>query len=544
MKAFYDEDGVTLLNCDALAGLRSLPDASVQCCVTSPPYWGLRDYGVVGQIGLERTPEAYVARLVEVFREVWRVLKDDGTLWLNLGDSYATNGGHADAGVVERRARIGAGERPGEVMREVRNRPTGGLKPKDLVGIPWSVAFALRADGWYLRSDIIWAKPAPMPESVTDRPTRSHEYIFLLSKSERYCYDHEAIQERSVSGDPRKPYAPGQVDARGDGHARNGGAVRPSVKRGGFNGKTEALAADGRNAFRAIEEWRNKRDVWSVNSEPNSWTETAHRVRVEVDAPCDGSESITSPDCPLHGDYSALVSNASYGGRGAGQLSGNGHIANGPEPIRQVDCEQSVPPRVGCYERQSSDWQGRPCEPSATVHNNQSRRMAPAPLTNSPCTPFEETSSRIECRLASLSDLGSDDRIAESSTAVDFVLDAQDSDPSEQTRSRIAHRCTCKHYITRTEKTAHFAVFPEALIEPCVKAGCPAGGTVLDPFAGSGTTGVVAKRFGCQAVLIELSADYCAIASKRLSQGVLALGTPEPPPQTWISIGVGIEALA
>ena len=138
----------------------SVPDESVHCCVTSPPYWGLRDYGVEGQFGLEKTPGEYVARMVEVFREVKRVLRKDGTLWLNLGDSYAN---------------------------------------KALAGIPWRVAFALQADGWYLRSDIIWHKPNPMPESVTDRPTRSHEYIFLLTKSARYAYDADAIKEPTVS---------------------------------------------------------------------------------------------------------------------------------------------------------------------------------------------------------------------------------------------------------------------------------------------------------------------------------------------------------
>ena len=142
---------------DCLEGLRTLPDASVHCCVTSPPYWGLRDYGHDGQIGLEETPEAYVARMVEVFREVRRVLRGDGTCWINLGDTFASG--------------------------------------KQLVGIPWRVAFALQADGWLLRQDIIWHKPNPMPESVTDRCTKAHEYVFLLTKSERYFYDANAVKE-------------------------------------------------------------------------------------------------------------------------------------------------------------------------------------------------------------------------------------------------------------------------------------------------------------------------------------------------------------
>ena len=171
---------------DALSVLRRIPDKSVHCCVTSPPYWGLRDYGVDGQIGLEETPEAYTARMVDVFREVRRVLRDDGTVWLNLGDSYS-GGGHG--GHIDHKAAKGVRG------RSVNN--VGGLKPKDLVGIPWRIAFALQSDGWYLRQDIIWHKPNPMPESVTDRCTKAHEYIFLLTKSARYWYDAEAIREES-----------------------------------------------------------------------------------------------------------------------------------------------------------------------------------------------------------------------------------------------------------------------------------------------------------------------------------------------------------
>jgi len=181
------------------ADARAIPLAagSVQCVVTSPPYWGLRDYGIQEQLGLEAIPEGYVAALVDVFREVWRVLRDDGTLWLNLGDCYnAYNGGSGPSSRIDHPLN--------ERNRQKPSVPTGfglrnkGLKPKDLVGIPWRVAFALQADGWYLRSDIIWAKPNPMPESVTDRPTKAHEYIFLLTKSERYVYDAEAIKEEGV----------------------------------------------------------------------------------------------------------------------------------------------------------------------------------------------------------------------------------------------------------------------------------------------------------------------------------------------------------
>jgi len=157
-----------------------------QTCVTSPPYFGLRDYGHEGQIGLEETPEQYISAMVEVFRCVWDVLEDDGTLWLNIGDSYAGNNSRAS-----NNGRAGFGN----AREKVVNRTGEGLKTKDLIGIPWMLAFALRADGWYLRQDIIWHKPNPMPESVQDRCTKGHEYIFLMTKSQKYYYDHEAIKE-------------------------------------------------------------------------------------------------------------------------------------------------------------------------------------------------------------------------------------------------------------------------------------------------------------------------------------------------------------
>lgn len=176
---------------DALSRLRDLPDNHFHCCVTSPPYWGLRDYGVEGQAGLEKSPEEYVAKMVDIFPEVRRVLRDDGTLWLNLGDCYATGGGKVGKcpGGGEQ------GERWHGAMTQPNRMPLPGLKAKDLVGIPWRVAFALQADGWWLRGDNIWHKPNPMPSSVRDRFTTAHEYVFLLAKSERYFFDMEAVKE-------------------------------------------------------------------------------------------------------------------------------------------------------------------------------------------------------------------------------------------------------------------------------------------------------------------------------------------------------------
>ena len=230
----------TFICADVMDGLKLIPDNEVQSIITSPPYWGLRNYHVDGQLGQEKTPEEYVENLVKVFREAKRVLRDDGTLWLNLGDSYASGGMSNPSS----KSTLGGGKDLGAADYSITRKVPNGLKPKDLVGIPWMVAFALRADGWYLRSDIIWHKPNPMPESVTDRPTKAHEHVFLLSKSPRYFYDAAAIAEPAAYADSR----------------------RESKRRGEFSGKTEVMG--GREAFRAIRATRNKRDVWTVATTP------------------------------------------------------------------------------------------------------------------------------------------------------------------------------------------------------------------------------------------------------------------------------------
>ena len=299
---------------DALAVLKGLPDESAQCCVTSPPYWGLRDYGVNGQIGLEKTPEEYVTRMVTLFGEVRRVLRVDGTLWLNLGDSYARS--------PEKGEKFRGKSK--EYLSHNHDRMTGpdvpnGLKSKDLIGIPWRVAFALQADGWYLRSDIIWSKPNPMPESVTDRPTKAHEYLFLMSKSERYYYDGDAIRE------PYKPESMGRYAYSLDGTAPT--ARQPD------NGDVDRRKREARTRD-PNPKGRNRRTVWDI-----------------------------------------------------------------------------------------------------------------------PTSPFPE---------------------------------------------------------------AHFAVFPEKLIEPCILAGCPEGGVVLDPFMGSGTTALVALKAKRQFLGIELNPEYAQMAEARI----------------------------
>ena len=305
--------------------LQTLPEQSVHCCVTSPPYFGLRDYGMTEQIGLEPTPEQFVAELVAVFREVRRVLRDDGTLWLNLGDSYASS----STGSLGSKIALGGGK-DNQASALYRPDKTGfGLEPKQLIGIPWRVAFALQADGWYLRQDIIWHKPNPMPESVTDRCTKAHEYVFLLSKSARYFYDSDAVKLPSVSTHPR-----GGVNAfRGQGHFRES-AGGPANRNG------RDLKQVGRD------ELCNRRSVWTVATKPY--------------------------------------------------------------------------------------------------------------------------------------------------------------------------------------KGAHFATFPPALVEPCILAGCPVGGTVLDPFSGSATTGQVALANARSYVGCELNPDYHELAQQRLDGAQLGLPLTAP----------------
>lgn len=301
----------TVLQGDSLEVLKTLPDESVDCCVTSPPYYGLRDYGVNGQIGLEETPEKYIERLVDVFREVKRVLKDEGTFWLNIGDTYNVSSYHKD----EKSSGSGKqGTNKGSYENVVERPRATNCKPKDLIGIPWMLAFALRNDGWYLRQDIIWHKPNPMPESVKDRCTKSHEYIFLLSKQPKYYFDYEAIQEDAVCKDDRR-----------------GGKAESSMTESVLMGVIPNTLAQ--KSFVKISDKRNKRDVWSV--------------------------------------------------------------------------------------------------------------------------------------------------------------------------------------ATQAVKETHFATFPEKLIEPCILAGCPIGGVVLDPFFGSGTTGRVATRLNRKYLGIELNPEYIEIANKR-----------------------------
>lgn len=268
---------------DCIEKLKELPDASVNCIVTSPPYYGLRDYGCDEQIGLEETPEEYINKLVDVFRECRRVLTDDGTLWVNIGDSYnASKTGNSERSSFQFRSNKGS------VDQTYTKHVVNSCKPKDLIGIPWLLAFALRADGWYLRQDIIWHKPNPMPESVLDRCTKSHEYIFLFSKNSKYYFDNEAIKEKadekykdrykySFNGGKQKEYfrpdgatnTEGMKEYTGKRNKRDVWEVEQKPTRIKFGGNKYGDSDDPKYNIYSGNEWiptgfRNKRDVWTV----------------------------------------------------------------------------------------------------------------------------------------------------------------------------------------------------------------------------------------------------------------------------------------
>lgn len=371
-----------ILQGDVLAVLKTIPDNYVNCCVTSPPYWGLRDYGHSEQIGLEKTPELYVAKMVEVFNQVKRVLKPDGTLWLNLGDSYS----NASPGSGGKCKLKGAGRNMTESRYTNIKRDVSSIKPKDLIGIPWMVAFALRSAGWYLRSDIIWHKPNPMPESVTDRPTKSHEYIFLMSKSGKYYYDYEAIQT------PLKDISLQRLSQ--DIKNQKGSSRVP----GKTNGNMKAVASPGRNPRPGIDTRGGNQG--STNGIPYH-------------------KNLQSKGQQAHSMHKARL----YGISGTGF---DGHSGN-------YDKDGNV---IGNgFANKKSVW---------TV----------------PTKPYKE---------------------------------------------------------------AHFATFPQDLIIDCIKAGCPVGGIVLDPFMGAGTTAIVAKKLNRNYIGIELNPKYISIAEKRIEKelGVL-----------------------
>lgn len=286
---------IRVINSDVMDGLAQLECESVNCVVTSPPYWGLRDYGVAGQIGCERTYIEYVETMVRVFDEVRRVLRPDGVLWVNLGDTYATGAGRVGAcpgggeqgerwagykgarGGHEGKHSYAEGSVPVGPILQPNRLPQPGLKPKDLVGVPWRVALALQDAGWWLRSDCIWHKPNPMPESVTDRPTKAHEYVFLMTKSARYWYDAEAVKEVSVTNDTHRPYGSQgawdidgrAVEQRPNGKQRGRGGKR-AFRGQGSNRTVCGLANRNGRDMRdvGVGSTRNVRTVWSISTRP------------------------------------------------------------------------------------------------------------------------------------------------------------------------------------------------------------------------------------------------------------------------------------
>ena len=356
-----------LLVGDVRDQLASLPDASMQCVVTSPPYWGLRDYGMPAQIGLEPTPDAFVAAMVAVFSDAWRVLADDGVLWLNLGDSYSRM----------QPDNVPQTKNPVVQPPSMRDRIVD-LPPKNLVGIPWRVAFALQADGWYLRADVIWSKPNPMPESIKDRPTKAHEYLFLLSKSERYFYDADAIAE------PASLAMQQQIEQGYDGLGikdyEAAGVQNPSIV------KQRIIA----NARRKNEQ-------------------TGDRRKVGFNDRWDAKE-------------------AEYAGK---------HAQQDPQAAGRRILKNVAAARAAGGDHDS---------PFGVTRNARS-------VWTIPTQPYPD---------------------------------------------------------------AHFATFPEALPERCIKAGSRLGDTVLDPFCGSGTTGQVAIQLGRSFIGIELNPQYAELARKRI----------------------------
>ncbi len=268
MQPALDDGDVRIWLGDAIDSLRAMPAGSAQTCITSPPFWGLRDYGCDGQIGLEETPDEWVARLVDVFREVRRVLRDDGTLWLEVGDSYASTGrgSFVPGDILAGRNLDGIASitRHGSVDKS----KVAGLKPKDLVGAPWLLAFALRADGWYLRSDIIWARPNPMPESVSDRPTKAHSYVFLLTKRSRYYYDADAIRE---------PHTQLAFVAQVERQRAREAAAAEERKAAHMDSPAEGVQRFGSTtADRHLNPaGRNARSVWNIATEPTPFAHFA-----------------------------------------------------------------------------------------------------------------------------------------------------------------------------------------------------------------------------------------------------------------------------
>jgi DNA modification methylase len=495
------------------ADARAIPlqSESVQCVVTSPPYWGLRDYNCNGQIGLEKTPEEYVSSLVAVFREVWRVLRKDGVVFLNLGDSYGARGGDTHTGFNERYFnKKFATDKQGTPSKWGNQQIITGLKPKDLCGIPWRIAFALQADGWWLRSDIIWSKPNPMPESVTDRPTRAHEYIFLLAKSERYYFDQDAVREERGNEMSWEEYnqrtAPGATWESG--------------------GLTRYAGANKHDGGHSHPNGRNIRSVWNIATQPFSgWTKTVRWDRGAGGVASGDSVRIASLDCLKHGDRFALVASAFCDKHAVDLLIDNfgkrSYLFRRPQPGFSPIGQRLE----HLIELCNSGCLSQKCVLSASDRSSESHKKAHALLTNPSCIVCDKIPLHIAGKIKELFETDSVVRKLLNSIAPDDLA----CHPLVQipSRSEDISSCCCAYYTSKSEETSHFATFPEELAERCIKAGSKPGDVVLDPFAGAGTTPLVADKLGRKGIGTDLKPEYCQMGHTRCFNDAPLLSLPE-----------------
>lgn len=472
---------------DSLEILKTFPDESVDCVITSPPYWGLRDYNVAGQLGLEKTPEEYVAKMTEVFREVKRVLKKEGTLWLNLGDSYWGSGcGPSGNFGVPDDARVNNSKGKKYPKRD-------DLKSKDLIGIPWMVAFALRKDGWYLRQDIIWAKPNPMPESVQDRFCKSHEYVFLLSKSPRYYFDLESVKEPTVDNTKSHEYNERyeqetlrpEIQSFGERASNSSEVLLFQEGAVGKESISEEIQNDRRTATAVSPIGSQTRKGSEIQSTAETLRPKRERKKGEGGEGQDVGENREGKICETENRNQAEISDSDNG------LSINKErVGSNQEEIQSsVRLLPQKTDKIG-NGTQDALIAGREAHGGEHSPSLSELQRTKGKSHKSAVTPGQTAHTKALKRMAG------------------------EKDPIYTTRN--------KHSVwtvtTKPFKEAHFATFPEDLIVPMVLAGCPPKGIVLDPFMGAGTTALIGQKLGRNFVGIELNPDYIKLAQKRLAQ--------------------------